>query len=62
MQLRKVRLELLAALNRLTYLGIQILMSGDFQQFAPIGNAWRGAPVPEDALANSRLLHTLAGS
>ena len=60
-EIEQLDVELLAALNRLTYLGTQILMSGDFQQFAPIGNAWRGSPVPEDALAKSRLLHTLAG-
>ena len=60
-EIGQLDLELLAALNRLTYLGTQILMSGDHNQFAPIGNNWRGSPVPEDALAKSRLLHTLAG-
>ena len=39
----------------------QILLSGDFQQFAPIGNAWRGSLVAEDALTHSRLLRALAG-
>ena len=60
-EIGQLDIELLSAINRLTYLGTQILMSGDFQQFAPIGNAWRGSTVKEDALANSRLLHTLAG-
>ena len=40
---------------------MQLLIGGDFPQFAPIGNVWRGGPVPEDALAQSRLLHTPAG-
>ena len=54
--------ELLAAINRFTYLDkFQILLRGDFQQFAPIGNAWLGSPAPEDALAHLRLFHTLAG-
>ena len=60
-EIGQLDIELLAALNRLTYLDKQILMSGDFQQMSPIGNAWRGTPVLEDALAKSRLLHTLAG-
>ena len=60
-EISQLDIELLSSINRLTYLGTQILMSGDFQQFAPIGNAWRGTPVPDDALAKSRLLHTLAG-
>ena len=54
-------IELLAALNRLTYMGTQLILSGDFAQFPPISNSWRGSPVPEDALAQSRLLHTLSG-
>ena len=38
-EIGQLDIELLSAINRLTYLGTQILMSGDFQQFAPIGNA-----------------------
>ena len=60
-EIGQLDIELVAAVNRLTYLGTQLLMSGDFSQFAPIGNSWRGSPVPEDALVKSRLLHTLAG-
>ena len=60
-EIGQLDIELLATVNRLTYLGTQLLISGDFAQFAPIGNSWRGSPVPEDALAQSRLLHTLAG-
>ena len=60
-EIGQLDIELLATVNRLTYLGTQLLISGDFAQFAPIGNSWRGSPVPKDALAQSRLLHTLAG-
>ena len=53
--------ELLAALSRLTFLETQLIISGDFNQFAPIGNAYRGQAVGEDVFARSRLLHTMAG-
>jgi len=60
-EIGQLDIELVSALNRLTYMGIQLILSGDFSQFAPIGNSWRSCPVSEDALAQSRLLHTLAG-
>ena len=41
--------------------GRQWLLSGDQHQFPPLFNTWKGAEVPEDALWNSSLLHTLAG-
>ena len=53
--------ELIAAINRLTFTGISFLLSGDFAQFPPIGNNWRGTPVGEDAFLKSNLLHTMAG-
>ena len=40
---------------------MQMIISEDFNQFAPIGNAYRGQAVGEDAFAQSRLLHTMAG-
>ena len=52
--------ELIAALNRLTYTNVKFLLNGDFCQFAPIGNSWRGAPVKEEAFETSRLLHRMA--
>ena len=60
-EIGQLGLELLAALNRLTYINVQLIMSGDFSQYAPIKDSWRGTLVPEDALATSRLLHTFAG-
>jgi hypothetical protein len=30
---------------KLHWAGVQFLLSGDFHQFAPIGNNWRGSPV-----------------
>lgn len=52
--------ELIAALNRLTYTNVKFLISGDFNQFAPIGNSFRGSPVEDDAFERSNLLHRMA--
>mgnify|MGYP001454115674 CR=1 FL=1 len=52
--------ELIAALNRLTYTNVKFLISGDFNQFAPIGNSFRGSPVADDAFERSNLLHRMA--
>ena len=52
--------ELIAALNRLTYTNVAFLISGDFNQFAPIGNSFRGCPVEDDAFERSNLLHRMA--
>ena len=41
--------------------GRQWLLSGDQHQFPLLFDTWKGAEVPEDALWNSSLLHTLAG-
>ncbi|MCP3864183.1 MAG: AAA family ATPase, partial [Aestuariibacter sp.] len=51
---------LLAQLSKLTGT-MRFLLSGDVHQFAPLGNTFRGAAVPEDALLRSNLLHTMAG-
>ncbi len=48
-------------LSKLTFCGMQFLLSGDFNQFSPIGNSFRGSLIPDDAFAASGLLHTLAG-
>ena len=47
-------------INKLTYTGMKFLVSGDFNQFAPLGNTFRGAQVAETAFENSGLLHTLS--
>jgi hypothetical protein len=40
---------------------VRWLLSGDFAQFPPIGNCFRGSPVPEGAFERSSLLHSMAG-
>ena len=52
--------ELIAAINRLTYTNVRFLLSGDFNQFAPIGNSFRGSAVEDDAFERSNLLHRMA--
>ncbi len=48
-------------LSKLSFTGMQFLLSGDFNQFSPIGNSFRGSLIEEDAFEASGLLHTLAG-
>jgi hypothetical protein len=57
----QVDIGLLHRIAKLCWAGVQFLLSGDFHQFAPICNNWRGSPVPDDALEQSVLLHTMAG-
>ena len=52
--------ELIPALNKLTYTNTKVLMSGDFNQFAPIGNSFRGSPAADDALERSNVLRRMA--
>ena len=40
---------------------MQFLLSGDFNQFSPLGNTFRGSTVSESAFEDSGLLHTLSG-
>ena len=46
-------------ITNLTYTGMRFILSGDFNQFPPLGNSFRGAPVSETAFLQSTLLHTL---
>jgi hypothetical protein len=57
----QVDIGLLTQLAKLCWAGVHFLLSGDFTQFAPICNKWRGSPVPDDVLERSALLHTMAG-
>ena len=52
---------ILCQLNKLTYTNVKFLISGDFNQFAPLFNTYKGAQVPDDAFERSRLLHRMAG-
>jgi hypothetical protein len=60
-EVSQVDIGLLNQIAKLHWAGVKFILSGDFHQFPPICNHWRGSPVPEDALERSSLLHTLAG-
>ena len=61
-EISQIDVGLLLQICKLTFCqNIRFILSGDFNQFSPIGNNFRGTPVEEVALQNSNLLHTLAG-
>ena len=60
-EVSQVDVGLLNQIAKLCFAPMRFLLSGDFHQFPPIANHWRGSPVPEDALERSALLHALAG-
>ena len=60
-EISQLDIELITALNRLTYTNVKFLISGDFNQFSPLGNSFRGAPIADDAFEHSNLLHRMAG-
>jgi len=60
-EISQIDVGLLLQICKLTFCGIHFILSGDFNQFAPIGNNFRGTPVEESALQQSNLLHTMAG-
>ena len=60
-EISQIDVGLLLQICKLTFSSnIRFLLSGDFNQFSPIGNNFRGTPVSEDALQSSNLLHTMA--
>jgi hypothetical protein len=59
-EVSQVDVGLLNQIAKLHWAGVKFILSGDFHQFPPICNSWRGSPVAEDALERSSLLHTLA--
>jgi hypothetical protein len=59
-EVSQIDIGLLNQIAKLHWAGVKFLLSGDFHQFPPISNNWRGSPVPEDALERSSLLHTLS--
>ena len=59
-EISQVDAGLLLQLSKLTYRKMQFVLSGDFNQFPPIGSCFRGAAVSDDAFETSRLLHTMA--
>ena len=60
-EISQLDIELITALNRLTYTNVKFLISRDFNQFGPLGNSFRGPPIAEDAFEHSNLLHRMAG-
>ncbi len=48
-------LELLAALEHLRLKGVRLICFGDYLQFTPISNQWRGTPVAPDVFQTSDL-------
>jgi hypothetical protein len=60
-EVSQIDIGLLLHICKLTYTSsIRFILSGDFHQFAPIGNNFRGTPIAENALELSNLLHTLS--
>jgi len=57
-EISQLEVTLWAQLNKLKR---QWLLSGDFNQFPPIYNSWRGCVVDEGSFERSGLLHELAG-
>jgi hypothetical protein len=56
-EISQIDAGLLLQICKLTFCeNIRFILSSDFNQFAPIGNNFRGTPVAEDALKNSNLL------
>ena len=53
-------IELITALNRLTYTSVKFLISGDWNQFDPLGNSFRGTPIGECAFEESQLIRRMA--
>ena len=52
--------HLLAQLRTWRKDGEEIVLCGDFNQFAPLFNTWKGCDVADDAFQTSTLLHRLA--
>ena len=60
-EISQLDVGLLLQICKLTFCeNVRFILSGDFNQFAPIANNFRGTPIEEDALRRSNLLHTMA--
>jgi hypothetical protein len=60
-EVSQIDIGLLALLARLTYTKMRFLLAGDWNQYAPIANHWRGSPIAEEAFERSALLHRMCG-
>jgi hypothetical protein len=54
-------LDLLAALEHLRLKGVRLVCFGDFLQFTPVSNRWRGVSVSPEAFQSSDLYKAWAG-
>ena len=48
-EISQIDIGILAQLNKLTFSKVKWLLSGDFNQFPPLFNNWKGSPIEEDA-------------
>jgi hypothetical protein len=60
-EIGQVDIAVLAQLNKLTRTATRFLLTGDFHQFEPLANSWRGCVVGTGRLEGSVLLRRLAG-
>ena len=60
-EISQLDIGLLLQLAKLLFTDMQFIISGDFNQFAPIGSNFRGTVVTDDSFQNSNLLHSMAG-
>ena len=60
-EIGQVDVAVLAQLNKITCTDTRFLLTGDFHQFEPLANNWRGCPVGTGRLEGSVLLRRLAG-
>ena len=60
-EISQLDVGLLLQICKLAYsTDVRFILSGDFNQFTPIGNNFRGAAIADEALSRSNLLHTMA--
>ncbi|MEY2711040.1 MAG: hypothetical protein RL487_823 [Actinomycetota bacterium] len=58
-EISQVDVALLVDLGKCAMLGKQIIVIGDFNQFTPIADQWKGSVVPDGAAENSQFLKAL---
>ena len=59
-ELSQIDIGLWCQINKLTYTRTKFILSGDFNQFPPLFNTWKGCGVDEHSFEHSALLHRLA--
>jgi hypothetical protein len=59
-EVSQLDIGLLCAFNHLSFTGVKFLLSGDFNQFGPVSNLFRGVRIDESRFEHSRLLWRMA--